>query len=79
MATPAARKGHAQGHARLQFEVQLCHQQDAISLILGRSDLQAFCAGGDVKGAVLSARDGRPKDALEFFRTEYGALLQGRS
>ncbi len=36
--------------------------------------MQAFCAGGDVKGAVLSARDGRPHDAMDFFRTEYGEL-----
>ena len=36
--------------------------------------MQAFCAGGDVKGAVLSARDGRPSDALNFFRTEYGVV-----
>lgn len=36
--------------------------------------MQAFCAGGDVKGAVMSARDGRPHDAMDFFRTEYGEL-----
>lgn len=44
-----------------------------------RAALQAFCAGGDVKGAVLSAQAGRQHDAVGFFRTEYGEQASGHA
>jgi enoyl-CoA hydratase/carnithine racemase len=32
---------------------------------------RAFCAGGDVKGVVMAAREGRAHEALRFFEHEY--------
>uniref|UniRef100_A0A7S0QZA1 3-hydroxyisobutyryl-CoA hydrolase n=1 Tax=Pyramimonas obovata TaxID=1411642 RepID=A0A7S0QZA1_9CHLO len=48
-------------------------QKDHIKAIMLKGVGKSFCAGGDVRNVILSARDGgdKKKEALEFFREEY--------